>query len=156
RFEAFHSSALTPLIGREEEIDLLLRRWAQAKNGEGQVALLSGEPGIGKSRLLRALQQKLAEDSYTRVLHFCSPYHQSSALYPAIEYLQRAAQFERGGGDERKLEKLERFLDQSTDDLQEAVPLLAALLSISTGARYPPLDLAPEQQKSRTLEALVA
>jgi class 3 adenylate cyclase/predicted ATPase len=156
RFEALRAASLTPLVGREEELAFLLRRWERALDGEGQVVLLSGEPGIGKSRLTRALRQELAEESYTGVLHFCSPYHESSALYPLTEHLQRAAQFERGDGDERKLAKLERLLDQSTEDLRGAVPLLAGLLSIPTGVRYPALDLAPEQQKARTLEALVA
>jgi class 3 adenylate cyclase/predicted ATPase len=156
RFEALRAASLTPLVGREKELALLLGRWERVVDGEGQVVLLSGEPGIGKSRLTRALQQELVEESYTGVQHFCSPYHESSALYPFTEYLQRAAQFERGDGDERKLAKLERLLEQSTEDLRGAVPLLAALLSIPTGVRYPPLDLAPEQQKARTLEALVA
>ena len=156
RFEALRAATLTPLVGRDEELALLLRRWEQARDGEGQVVLLSGEPGIGKSRLTRALQQQLAEGTYTRLLHFCSPYHQNSALYPVIDHLQRAAGFERDDGDERKLDKLEELLAQSTGDLGEDVPLLAALLAIPTGERYPPLDLAPEQQKARTLERLVA
>jgi predicted ATPase len=156
RFEALRAATLTPLVGREEELALLLRRWERAKEGEGQAVLLSGEPGIGKSRLTRALQQQLAEETYTRLLHFCSPYHQNSALYPVIDHLQRAAQVERDDSDERKLDKLEGLLAQSTEDLRGDVPLLAALLSIPTGERHPPLDLAPEQQKARTLERLVA
>jgi predicted ATPase/class 3 adenylate cyclase len=156
RFEALRAGTLTPLVGREEELALLRRRWERAQEGEGQVALLSGEPGIGKSRLTRALQQELSEETYTRLLHFCSPYHQGSAFYPVADHLQRAAQLERGDGDERKLDKLEGLLARSTEDLRGTVPLLAALLSIPTGGRYPPLDLAPEQQKARTLDALVA
>jgi class 3 adenylate cyclase len=156
RFEALHAASLTPLVGRDEELALLLRRWEQARDGEGQVVLLSGEPGIGKSRLTRALQQELAEGTYTRVLHFCSPYHQNSVLYPVIDHLKRAAQFRRDDSDAQKLEKLERLLAQSTEDLGWDVPLLAALVAIPTGGRYPSLDLTPERQKARTLEALVA
>ena len=158
RFEALRAGVLTPLVGRDEELALLLRRWEQAREEEGQIVLLSGEPGIGKSRLTRALQQELAEENYTRLLHFCSPYYQNSLLYPNIDHLQRAAQLERNDSDEQKLDKLERLLAlaQSTEDLAEDVPLLAALLAIPTGGRYPPLDMAPEQQKARTLERLVA
>jgi class 3 adenylate cyclase/predicted ATPase len=156
RFEALRAATLTPLVGREGELALLLRRWEQAQDGEGQVALLSGEPGIGKSRLTRTLQQELAEETYTRLLHFCSPYHKGSTLYPIVDHLQRAAGFERDDSDERRLDKLEALLAQSTEDLRGTVPLLAALLSIPAGERYPPLDLAPEQQKARTLDALVA
>lgn len=156
RFEALHGQRLTPLVGREEELALLLRRWEQTRDGEGQVVLLSGEPGIGKSRLTRALQQQLGEETYTRLLHFCSPYYQNSALYPIIDHLQRAAQLARDDKDEQKLDKLEQLLAQSTTSLQNDLPLFAALLSIPTGERYPPLDLSPEEQKVRTLEALVA
>jgi class 3 adenylate cyclase/predicted ATPase len=156
RFEALRAATLTPLVGRDGELALLLRRWEQARDGEGQAVLLSGEPGIGKSRLTRALQQELAEGTYTRILHFCSPYHQNSALYPIVYHLQRAARFERDDGDEEKLDKLKGLLARSTDDLGTDMPLLAALLAIPTGTRYPPLDLAPEQQKARTLERLVA
>ena len=106
--------------------------------------LLSGEPGIGKSRLTRALQQRLASETYTRLIHFCSPYHQNSALHPIIDQLQRAAGLERGRRRRAKLAKLEELLAPSTDDVAEVAPLFAALLSIPTGGRYPPLDLAPE------------
>ena len=156
RFEALHGRRLTPLVGREEEVALLVRRWEQARDGEGQVVLLSGEPGIGKSRLTRALQQQLAEITYTRLLHYCSPYYQNSALYPIIDHVQRAAQLAREDNDDQKLDKLEQLLAQSTTSLESDMPLLAALLSIPTGERYPPLDLAPEEQKARLLEALVA
>jgi predicted ATPase/class 3 adenylate cyclase len=156
RFDALHAGVLTPLVGREEELALLLRRWERAKEGEGQAVLLSGEPGIGKSRLTRALQQQLTEEAYTRLLHFCSPYHQDSVLYPVIDHLQRAGQLEQHDSDEQKLEKLEGLLAQSTEDPRKDVPLIAALLSIPTSGRYPPLELRPEQQKARTLERLVA
>ena len=156
RFEALHPAALTPLVGREEELALLQRRWAEARDGEGQVVLLSGEPGIGKSRLTRALQQRLDEETYTRIIHFCSPYHVNSALHPIIDHLQRAARLVRHDDDEQKLAKLEELLAQSTENVPEVAPLFAALLSIPAAGRYPPLNLAPEEQMTRTLDALVA
>jgi class 3 adenylate cyclase/predicted ATPase len=156
RFEALHPAVLTPLVGREEELALLQRRWAEARDGEGQVVLLSGEPGIGKSRLTRALQQRLNEETYTRIIHFCSPYHVNSALHPIIDHLQRAARLVRDDDDEQKLAKLEELLAQSTEDVPEVAPLFATLLSIPTAGRYPPLNLAPEEQMTRTLDALVA
>ena len=91
RFEALRGSALTPLVGRDEEIDLLLRRWARAKAGDGQVVLISGEPGIGKSRITAALAERLHAEPHIRLRYFCSPYHQDSALYPFIDQLERAA-----------------------------------------------------------------
>lgn len=156
RFEALHAAGLTPLVGREEELALLQRRWDEAQDGEGQVVLLSGEPGIGKSRLTRALQQRLDEETYTRIIHFCSPYHMNSALHPIIDHLQRAARFDRNDSDEQKLAKLEELLALSTEDVAGVAPLFAALLSIPTGGCYPPLHLAPEEQMTRTLDALVA
>ncbi|WP_026619679.1 class 3 adenylate cyclase/predicted ATPase [Ensifer sp. WSM1721] len=154
RFDALHAAGLTPLVGREEELALLQRRWDQARDAEGQVILLSGEPGIGKSRLTRALQQRLDEIAYTRIMHFCSPYHINSALRPIIDHLQRAAGFSRDDDDEQKLAKLEQLLAQSTADVKEVAPFFAALLSIPTGGRYLPLNLAPEEQMSKTLDAL--
>ena len=102
RFEALHGATPTPLVGREEEIDLLLRHWHRAKNGEGRVVLLSGEPGIGKSRLTAALQERIENEPHTRLRYFCSPHHQDSALHPIIAQLERAAGFEREDTPERK------------------------------------------------------
>jgi class 3 adenylate cyclase/predicted ATPase len=156
RFEAQHGSALTPLVGREEELELLLRRWQQAKVGEGSVVLISGEPGIGKSRLAQTLLDRLRDEPHTRLRSFCSPYHQDTALYPTITQLERAAGFRREDTDEHRLIKLETVLAQATNDLDEAVPLLAALLSIPIGDRYPALDLTPQKRKEKTLKTLVA
>ena len=155
RFEALRA-ATTPLVGRDEEIELLLRRWRQATSGEGRVVLLSGEPGIGKSRMASDLQERLGGEPHTRLRYFCSPHHQDSALYPIITQLERAAGFRREDTDEQRLDKLEAVLAQATNDLSEAVPLLADLLSIPTGDRYPPLDLTPQKRKEKTLQALLA
>jgi class 3 adenylate cyclase len=157
RFEALHVSGLRELVGREEELELMLRRWRRAKNREGQVVLLTGEPGIGKSRLTRALQQELAAEPHFRLLYFCSPRHQDSALYPFISQLERAAGFADQDGPERKLAKLEELLAPSSRDLpQEAAALLADLLSLPAGERYPALDLSPQKRRQKTLEVLVA
>ncbi|MGH7837595.1 MAG: AAA family ATPase, partial [Candidatus Binataceae bacterium] len=156
RFEALHAAALTDLVGRDEELELMLRRWRRVKTGEGQVTLLSGEPGIGKSRLARAIQQELADEPHFRLLYFCSPHHQDSALYPFISQLERAAGFADDDGPERKLAKLEVLLAGSSRDLPQDAALLADLLSIPVGTRYPSLDLSPQRRRQKTLEALVA
>jgi len=103
RFEALRGSALTPLVGRDEEIDLLLRRWWRTKAGDGQVVLVSGEPGIGKSRIVAAFAERLRDEPYLRLRYFCSPYHQDSALYPFIDQLGRAAEFARDDPHAAKL-----------------------------------------------------
>ena len=121
RFEALRT-ATTPLVGRDEEIDLLLRRWEQAKSGDGQVVLISGEPGIGKSRLAQAIVERLGGEPHTRLRYFCSPHHQDSALYPGIAQLERAAGFRREDTAEQRLAKLEAVLAQGTNDLSEAGP----------------------------------
>src|SRR5262245_48582764 len=156
RFEAFHSSALTPLVGREEEIELLLRRWAQAKSGDGQVVLLSGEPGIGKSRIAAAILERLQGELHTRVRFFCSPHHQASALYPFISQLEHAAGFERDDTPERKLDRLEALLARENRNVVWDAALLADLLSIPSGSRYSSLDLSPQKRKEETLGTLLA
>jgi hypothetical protein len=155
RFEALRTTA-TPLVGRDEELALLQRRWQQAKGREGCIVLVSGEPGIGKSRLAHTLFEQLSKEPHTRLRLFCSPYHQDSALYPTITRLERAAGFRSDDGAEARLDKLEAVLGQAVNDLGEAAPLLAALLSLPPGDRYPPLNLTPQKQKEKTLRALVA
>ncbi len=155
RFEALRATR-TPLVGRDEELAMLERRWQQAKSGEGSIVLLSGEPGIGKSRLAQTFLERLAGEPHTRLRSFCSPHHQDHALYPTIAQLERAAGFRREDTADQRLDKLEAVLAQATNDLREAAPLLAALLSIPAGERYPPLNLTPQKQKERTLRALVA
>jgi class 3 adenylate cyclase/tetratricopeptide (TPR) repeat protein len=155
RFEARRAEVTSPLLGRDEELELLLRRWEQAKRGEGRVVVLSGEAGIGKSRLTRALHSRLTEERPTFLMFHCSPYHQESALYPVIGQLLRAAAIERDDPTHVKFTKLEALLGQSSDDLAEDLPLFAALLSISTGDRYPLPKLAPQRLKELTLRALI-
>jgi class 3 adenylate cyclase/predicted ATPase len=155
RFEARQTAGLTPLVGRQEEIGLLLRRWERARDGEGQVVLLSGEPGIGKSRLVRELRGRLGENLHLTLTYQCSPHHRTSPLHPLIEQLERAAGFARDDPPVARLDKLETLLARGTDRLDEAVPLIAALLGISSGERYPALELTPQRQKELMLEALL-
>ena len=156
RFEALHGGAdLAPLVGREHELALLLERWERAKDGDGQVVLLGGEPGIGKSRLLRSLRERLEGESYLPLSQYCSPSHRTSALYPVIGHIDRAAGLVRDDTPAQKLDKLESLLARATPDPGEAAPLIAALLSIPTGDRYPALGLTPQRQKERTLGVLL-
>jgi class 3 adenylate cyclase len=155
RFEALRATT-TPLVGREEEIDLMMHRWWHAAHREGRVVLLSGEPGIGKSRLTVELLERLQVKSSTRLRYFCLPHHQDSALYPIISQFERAAGFRRDDTDEQRLNKLEAILARSSNTLMEAAPLIADLLSVPTGSRYPPLDLTPQKHKEKTLRALLA
>jgi DNA-binding SARP family transcriptional activator len=154
RFEALRATT-TPLIGREEELDLLQRRWRHATRGEGRVVLLAGEPGIGKSRLTVELQERLQAESHARLPHFCSPHHRDNELYPIISQLERAAGFRRDDTDDERLDKLEAVLAQTTTELRDAVPLIANLLSVAA-ARHPPLNLTPQKRKEKTLLALLA
>jgi predicted ATPase len=153
RFEALHASGLTALVGREEELELLLRRWSRAKTGEGQVVLLSGEPGIGKSRLTAALLERLADEPHTRLRYFCSPQHTDSAFYPIIGQMERAAGLAHDDTLQAKLDKLDAVLAQTSTSKHDAA-LLAELLSLLNDGRYPVLELAPQQRRQRTLEAL--
>jgi predicted ATPase len=154
RFEALHASGLTELVGREEELELLLRRWSRAESGQGQVVLLSGEGGIGKSRLTAALLERLANEPHTRLRNFCSPQHTDSALYPTIGQIERAAGFTHDDTLQAKLDKLGALLAQSSTSAHDAA-LLAETLSLANDGRYPALDLTPQERRQRTLEALV-
>ncbi len=155
RFEALHTTGLTALVGREEEFELLLRRWSRAKTGEGQVVLLSGEAGIGKSRLTAALLERLASEPHTRLRYFCSPQHTDSALYPIIGQMERAAGLAYDDKPQAKLDKLDAVLAQTSTSLEDAA-LIAEMLSLPNDGRYPALDLTPEQRRQRTLEALTS
>jgi class 3 adenylate cyclase/predicted ATPase len=156
RFEALHATRLTAIVGREQEIGLLLDRWRRAKNGEGQVVQLIGEAGIGKSRIIQDLREHLADEAHTRIRYYCSPYHINSAFYPLIDQLSRAAGFVRDESPEQKLDKLEKLLARADARLGDVVPPIAALLAIPTDGRYPPLGLTPQRQKARVLEAFLA
>ena len=155
RFEAMHAGGLTSLVGRQEELELLLRRWAKARTGEGQVVLLSGEAGIGKSRLAAALMEAVAAEPYTRLRYFCSPQHTDSAFYPIIGQLERAAGFARGDTPQTKLDKLDALLAQTSTSKQDAA-LFAEMLSLPNDGRYPALEPVAEQRRQKTLEALTA
>jgi predicted ATPase len=155
RFEAFHSTGTTELVGRDEELDLLLQCWSKAKTEEGQVVCLSGEAGIGKSRLTAALLERVANEPHTRLRYFCSPQHTDSALYPIISQIERAAGFAHEDTAQAKLDKLDAVLEQSFTPPQDAA-LLAELLSLPSDGRYPTLQLTPQQRRQQRLEALSA
>jgi hypothetical protein len=154
RFDAFHATGLTELVGREEELELLMRRWSKAKTGEGQVVLLAGEAGIGKSRLTAALLEAVASEPHTRLRTFCSPQHIDSALYPTIGQMQRAAGFTRDDTLQAKLDKLDVLLAQSSTPAQDAA-LFAEMLSLPNDGRYPALELTSLELRQKTLETLV-
>ncbi len=154
-FEALHAAGLTALVGREEECELLLRRWARAKTGEGQVVLLSGEAGIGKSRLTAALLERLGNEPHTRLRYFCSPQHTDDALFPIIGEMERAAGLARDDAPQAKLDKLDALLAYASTSAQDA-SLFAEMLSLPNDGRYPAIELTPQQRRQRTMEALVA
>jgi class 3 adenylate cyclase/tetratricopeptide (TPR) repeat protein/tRNA A37 threonylcarbamoyladenosine biosynthesis protein TsaE len=155
RFEALHGAGLIALVGREEESELLLRRWLKATAGEGQVVLLSGEAGIGKSRLTAALLERLTDEPHTRLRYFCSPQHTDSPLYPIIGQMERAARLAYHDTLQAKLDKLDALLVQTSTTIEDAA-LLAEMLSLSNDGRYPARALDPQQRRQRTLEALIA
>jgi class 3 adenylate cyclase/predicted ATPase len=155
RFDALRAGGMTALVGREEEAELLMRRWAKAKSGEGQVVLLSGEAGIGKSRLTATLLENLATEPHTRMRYFCSPQHTDSAFYPIIGQLERAAGFARNETPPSKLDKLDALLALASASKQDGA-LIAELLSLPDDGRYPALELTPQQRRQKTIDALTA
>jgi class 3 adenylate cyclase len=146
RFDALHVGGLTQLVGREEELELLLRRWSKAKSGEGQVVLVSGEAGIGKSRLTAALLERLAAEPHTRLRYFCSPQRTDSAFFPIIRQMERAAGYAQDDTVEAKLDKLDALMEQSHTPRQD-IALFADMLSLPNDGRYPTLDLTPQQRQ---------
>jgi class 3 adenylate cyclase/predicted ATPase len=155
RFEASRAANLTDLIDRDDEINFLLERQRLAWTGDGQIVLISGEPGIGKSHLAAALAERIPGEPHTRLRYQCSPYHTSSALRPFIAQLERAAGFKADDTPEQRLDKLEALLAMGALRVHAVAPLFAALLSIPFGERYPPLALSPARQRRRTLAALL-
>ena len=154
RFEALHSSGRTAFIGREEETELLLRRWQRAKKREGQAVLISGEPGIGKSRLAVAILEQIAAEPHTRVRYLCSPDRTDNALYPIIQWLERAAGFAAHDDTRTKLDKFDALMGQTLAPAEDRA-ILADLLSMSVADRYPKLDLSPELRRKRTIDAMM-
>jgi class 3 adenylate cyclase/tetratricopeptide (TPR) repeat protein len=153
QFEALRSG-MTPLVGRDEEMELLLRRWAQAKASKGRVVLISAEPGVGKSRLAEVLAERIAPEPHVRLRYFCSPHHQDSALYPVIRQMERAAGFLHGDEPAGRLAKLQALLTATAPPMED-VALIAELLALPTVDLAPPLDLTPQRKKDKTFEALL-
>jgi len=155
RFETLRPGRLLPMVGRDQELALVLERWRQAAAGEGQAMLLVGEAGIGKSRLVRAALDVLAGEEHTALRYQCSPHHTGTALWPVTQQITLTASLMTSQEDTTKLDRLEALLRQGADDVGEVAPLLAALLGIDASGRYPIRDLTPRQQRRRTLAALV-
>ena len=153
RFEAMNANCLIPLVGREEEFDLLLRRWSKARSGEGLVVLLSGEAGIGKSRLTAALLDRLATELHARLRYFCRPLHTDTAFYPIVAQIERAAGLTYDDTPKARLDKLDALLAETSTSIEDAA-LFAEMMSISNDGRYLTLELVPQHRRQRTLEAL--
>ena len=155
RFEATHEATpLTPLVGRDEEIEWLQRRWQRAQAGRGQVVLLVGEAGIGKSRLIETLRKQVLQEQHPILRYFCSPHHENSIFYPIIQQIERGAHIDPDDSVALKLDKLQSVLVQSGDDLTDAIRVFAELLSIPSKGHYAPLELSPQRLKQRKLQAL--
>lgn len=154
RFESGYTERLMPVVGREHEIALLLDRWHQARCGEGQVVLLSGEAGIGKSRIAQTTRERVAQEPHTRLRYQCAPYFRSTALYPFVRQMELAAGFTSEDDTEAKLDKIENLLARSTEAMTEVAPLIATILSVPTGDRYPPVKFTSQRWREKTLEAL--
>jgi class 3 adenylate cyclase len=156
RFDAARTEALTPFVGRDAEIALLIERWRRAVNGEGQVVLVSGEPGIGKSRILARLRERIARERHIVMRYQCSPHHSNDAFYPVIGQIWQAASFVNGEPADVRLDKLEKMIEATGSAYGEIAPALAALLGIPTNSRYPPLDMPPPELRERTLTSMIA
>ena len=155
RFEASRAQGLTPFVGREHEVALLRERWGEAREGEGQVVLLSGEAGIGKSRILSALREGIGGEPHLTMRYQCSPHHVNDAFYPIASHIWHAAGFASGEPAAARLDKLEKMIARSGLETKDIAPYLAALLSIPFEGRYPPIEIAPADQKERTIAALI-
>jgi len=156
RFEASALRGLTPLVGREHEIGLLVGRWRHAREGDGQVVLLSGEAGVGKSRIVRGFQDHIRDELRHRILYLCSPYHQGSAFYPVTDQIRRGLRFADGDTPDARLDKLDALLRGLELPVQDYAPIIASLLSLPQGSRYPPMTLSPQELKRKILEAITA
>jgi class 3 adenylate cyclase/predicted ATPase len=155
RFEAARSERMTPFIGREHELALLTERWSEARNGEGHVILLSGEAGIGKSRILAALRERIGDEPYITMRYQCSPHHRNDPFYPIIGQIWHAAAFESGESAPARLDKLETMVARSGLAVGTTAPYLASLLSIPTSGRYAPIEIAPSEMKERIISTLM-
>ncbi|MCP3462644.1 AAA family ATPase [Bradyrhizobium sp. CCGUVB23] len=155
RFHAAHAGELSPFVGRVHEVELLVERWELARAGEGQAILLSGDAGIGKSRLVQAFTEKLGATPNVVLRFQCSPYHTHSTLFPIVQNLGRAADFRPGDSNDQRLDKLEHILAEVGADIRTVAPVYAELLSLDFHDRYDKTDLTPQQRKSLTLQTLV-
>src|SRR4030095_271122 len=157
RLDITSTRGLTPLVGRESEVALLVERWQQAKDGQGQVILLNGEAGIGKSRLVQVLKDYVASEPHTRWECRSVEYYQNTALFPLTDLFQRMLRFHAEDTPDEKFRKLEQALSQYRLPLEESVPLFAPLLSLPLPEdRYAALALSPQRQRQKTLETIVA